>query len=251
MKKTVFVMISGLVVLTTMAQVVQAKKEISPEKRAANKAKFEAAVYRRTGGSLKEPGVQQGKVVYVNAQKEVPAAFLQGHAGVFANLLKIEIEVQDGSFNLANPQVAGNASLFIVDDPALPMSLIAPESRWAMVNIAPLKTDKKAFFESRLKKALTRGFSYLVGAANSQYPNAIVGCVTSPEGLDRFPDNVLPYDIPMRFTPYLEGYGIVPYKLISYKKACVAGWAPAPTNDIQKAIWDEVKAKGKAASDAK
>ena len=29
---------------------------------------------------------------------------------------------------------------------------------------------------------------------------------------------------------------------VSYKRACIEGWAPAPTNDIQKAIWEQAKA---------
>ena len=28
----------------------------------------------------------------------------------------------------------------------------------------------------------------------------------------------------------------------SYHKACEEGWAPAPTNEVQKAIWEQVKA---------
>ena len=27
-----------------------------------------------------------------------------------------------------------------------------------------------------------------------------------------------------------------------YRKACEEGWAPQPTNDVQKAIWDKVHA---------
>ena len=34
--------------------------------------------------------------------------------------------------------------------------------------------------------------------------------------------------------------GIVPGKRAVYRKACEEGWAPAPTNDVQKAIWDKV-----------
>ena len=28
----------------------------------------------------------------------------------------------------------------------------------------------------------------------------------------------------------------------THKKACQEGWAPAPTNDVQKAIWEKVHA---------
>ena len=36
--------------------------------------------------------------------------------------------------------------------------------------------------------------------------------------------------------------GISPYRRVTYKMAVKEGWAPAPTNDYQKAIWDKVKA---------
>jgi len=31
--------------------------------------------------------------------------------------------------------------------------------------------------------------------------------------------------------------------IVNYKKAVAEGWAPAPTNDVQKAIWDRMKAE--------
>ena len=40
-------------------------------------------------------------------------------------------------------------------------------------------------------------------------------------------------------------YGLVPWYQTTYIKACEEGWAPAPTNDIQKAIWDKVHAAPK------
>ena len=36
--------------------------------------------------------------------------------------------------------------------------------------------------------------------------------------------------------------GIAQAKLTSYRRACVEGWAPAPANEYQKTIWDEVHA---------
>ena len=37
--------------------------------------------------------------------------------------------------------------------------------------------------------------------------------------------------------------GIIPGKRAVYQKACEEGWAPAPTNDVQRAIWEKVKAE--------
>ena len=114
-----------------------------------------------------------------------------------------------------------------------------------MVNVAPLAKgagEKPQFFAARVQKELTRGFCLLAGAQNSGYPDALVGCMTKPEDLDRFMDCRLPIDVMNRFAPYLKGYGITPRVYSTYRKACEEGWAPAPTNDVQKAIWDKVHA---------
>lgn len=210
-----------------------------------DRAKLQAALYKRNGGNLKLPGSQQGVIFYVNCQKRAPVEWLSQNAEVFATNAKIAIEVADGTFEFPSPKIQGNASLFVIDDENLPSLLSAPESRWAMVNVAPLAKGagaKPQFFAARVQKELTRGFSLLAGTQTSNYPNSLLGCVTKPEDLDLFEDCRLPVDILGRFAPYLEGYGVKPYVLSTYKKACQEGWAPAPTNDVQQAIWDKVQA---------
>ena len=242
--RTVLVLLTLLAATTTWAQATTpAAEEAAGKPRRVKKVdreKLDAIVYKKTGGKIKEPATQKGRFVYVNCQKELPASVLSEHANKIATALKVEIGVEDGAFTLPNPIVKGEACLYIVDDPAMPMSLVAPESRWAMVNLAPLKTSKKAFFDARVKKELSRGFALLAGGANSQFEMALTGCVVKPEGLDEFASDDIPFDVMRRIESYMRGYGIVPYRLSSYRKACQEGWAPAPTNDVQKAIWDEV-----------
>ena len=210
-----------------------------------DRAKLQAAIYKRTGGKLKVPGTQQGTIFYVNAQKKAPVDWLKQNADVFAANAKIDIQVKEGVFSFPAPKIEGNATLFVVDDESMPSILHAPEQRWCMVNVAPLAKgagEKTAFFAARVQKELTRGFSLLAGSQDSNYPESLLGCITSPEGLDKHADCRLPVDIMARFTPYLAGYGVKPYVLSTYKKACEDGWAPAPTNDVQKVIWDKVHA---------
>ena len=239
-----------LILLTAVAAVTSWGQENAPSSgeptgkprqvKKVDRAKLDAIVYKKTGGKIKEPNTQKGRFVYVNCQKDVAPEFLSDHAQKIATALKVAIDVEDGSFALPNPILKGEASLFIISDPALPMSLVAPESRWAMVNLAPLKTQKKPFFDARVKKELSRVFSFLAGATNSQFEMALTGCVVKPEGLDEFASEDIPFDVMRRIESYMRGYGIAPYKLTTYRKACQEGWAPSPTNDIQKAIWDEV-----------
>ena len=213
--------------------------------RKLDRAKLDAAMTRRTGGKVVVPGSLKGKIVYVNSQTRAPRKWLEQNAETFCEATKLAIEVADGKFEFPSPGIQGEASLFVVDDPALPPILSAPESRWAMVNVAPLargEGEKPQFFAARVQKELTRGFCLLAGAQNSGYPDALVGCITKPEDLDHFADCRLPIDVMNRFAPYLKGYGITPKVYSTYKNACEQGWAPAPTNDVQKAIWDKVHA---------
>ena len=37
-------------------------------------------------------------------------------------------------------------------------------------------------------------------------------------------------------------FGVSKERRVPYRVACQQGWAPAPTNDYQKAVWEEVHA---------
>ena len=54
-----------------------------------------------------------------------------------------------------------------------------------------------------------------------------------------------PGDVIMRELDYLNACGVTGERWVTYKKACQQGWAPAPTNNIQQAIWNRVHAAPK------
>ena len=202
-------------------------------------------VYRRLGGYIEKPGMVKGKIVIVNAQKRAADSVIADAITNVNSKLNYCIEFKRGAFALPKPNVEGDASLFVIDDPAMPALLSAPEDRWTMVNVARLSEGegaKEPFFKARTAKELTRGFCLLCGTQDSNYKNSLLGCKTKPEDLDRHIDCRLPIDIPRRFGPYLEGYGIKPRVILPYRQACMEGWAPQPTNELQKTVWDEVRA---------
>ena len=206
------------------------------------KGEMERAIYKHQGGRVIVPNSQKGKIAIVNCQKTAPAKWIEQSANAFAAFTKYNVKVEDGAFELPMPKVSGEASLFIVEDEKLPSVLLAPENRWAMINVAPLKTGegtKEKFLAARIQKEMARGLALLCGAQDSQYPNSLMGCIVKPEDLDQFIDCRLPVDIMGRIAKYPAKYGILPAKEVFYRKACQEGWAPAPTNDIQKAIWDK------------
>jgi len=197
----------------------------------------------KVGGYVIKPNSQQGEICYVNCQKTTPVAWIAEHVRYFSEQTKFNITLKDGTFDFKSPKIVGNATLYIVDDKSLPVLLVAPESRWAVVNVAPIAEEKRAaYFEARFKKELTRGFSYLCGAANSQFPRALTRGITRQEQMDVDPDYGLPIDVLKRFETYMKDLGVTPSVRVIYRKAVQEGWAPAPTNEFQKAVWDKVHA---------
>ena len=248
MKKMTLWAISGVAVLSLFGADAP-KKMMGPdgkmyEVKTVDPGRLQRAIYKNTGGKLLKPGTAKGKIVFVNAQKSAPREWIEKNAASFRGATKLTIEVEDGTFALPSPKISGQASLFVVDDAALPPLLLAPENRWAMVNVAPLKRgagEKEAFFGARVQKELARGFCLLTGAQDSRYPNSLIGCITDTERLDDFTDNRMPIDVLARIKGYVKGYGLEPAEETTYRKACHEGWAPEPKDDIQRKIWNQVK----------
>ena len=207
------------------------------------KAKLEAVVNQRVGGFLEKPGTAKGSIVYVNCQQKAPKSWIDESIAYFSEVTKFKVNYAEGTFDIKAPKFDGEVAIFIIEDETLPPILVAPESRWALVNIAPIaKEQRPVFFEQRTKKELSRAFAYLCGATGSKYERSLTRGITSQSELDKNYDYELPMDIVQRFWDYMKPLGVLPAQRATYLKACAEGWAPAPTNDVQKAIWEKVHA---------
>lgn len=206
------------------------------------KARLDAMVEQKAGGFVVRPNSGKGSVTYVNCQKKAAKEWIEESMAYFSEVTKFKIDYSEGQFNLKNPVLKGNVSLYIIDDESLPPILVAPESKWALVNIAPIaKEQRPAFFEARTKKELSRAFAYLCGATSSRFERSLTRGIASQAELDKNPDYELPMDIVQRFWDYMKPLGVEPVQRATYLKACQDGWAPAPTNEVQKAIWNRLK----------
>ena len=131
----------------------------------------------------------------------------------------------------------------IVNEPSWPILLVAPEARWAMINAHPLLSDgSKGKFLDRITKVMWRAFAYVGGAAHTIQGNCVMRPVENLSDIDRLNASTISPAPEMGIREHLTAIGVRPIVKMSYKKACIEGWAPAPTNDIQKAIWEQAKA---------
>lgn len=205
---------------------------------------------KRLGGQIQRPNTGLGKIAVVNAQKTVDFRAATGCVADLVEQTMLNIELQEASdvtpINVAEKLKATGApiAVFLVENPKCSVRLLtAPEDGWALVNVAAIGADgvKGKFLESRVRKETLRAIMVASGAMNSQFPGSIMGSVRKSADFDTMTEDI-PLDVIGRALETLEKVGVTPAQWTNYRKACNEGWAPAPTNEYQRAIWDQIKA---------
>jgi len=194
-------------------------------------------------GGFVERAYDGKRVYFLDAQKRAGTNAVEWVAEQARIALSFPVRIErspDGS--LTAPSDAGGV-VRVVDLAATPALLVAPEDGWAQVNVAVLAADSPSeeVLETRLKKELWRAFVYAFGGGNSQSAGDVMRPVHSLRDLDAVPTLV---SSPEPFNAMLEcaaARDIRPVFRTTYRQACREGWAPAPTNEWQKAIFEQVK----------
>lgn len=200
---------------------------------------------------VERKGAARGAIAIVNAQTALPEADLENLARFLGartqfDFAYVKTEPGVGCPSELKARTSAEFAVIVADDATTPTMLVAPEERWAAVNVAKLKVgldgakDGESTLRRRCVKEVVRAFSMLCGGATSQFPGNIMN-VTSVKQLDAT-EGLLPVDLQNKYASYLKACGLQPREFVSYRKACQEGWAPAPTNSLQKAIWDKVHA---------
>lgn len=238
MKKLIIAVIAAVSLCGFAEDAKPQKKVLTPEEKAAAKERM----LQKTGGIIERAGV--GKVAVVNCQDKFGKDKIAAKTEEFKKYIRVDMTTIDGAkINAANALTdcrklpAGvTAALYVVDDPALPMSLASVEEQWALINVAHLEN------ELRFNKQFARGVIMAFGGGVSQYKGSPMQVVRKPEDLDKIVSQTLALDNLTSIRRNLDDLGVKAPMKSTYRKACMDGWAAAPTNSYQKAIWDEVHA---------
>ena len=236
--KTVF---SAAVACTAIAAVANAeaprpKVDMSPE-----------AQYKRTGGQIVKKGTFTGKVAFIDTQDAVSFEVAQKIAKLLSDTVEINVVAEKSAKGKPEDLLKASGAtvaVVVVNDDSTPAMLIAPEDRWGIVNVAKLVDDlpsdkaKAKFRPTRAGKEMVRAFSLLCGGGSSQFPGNMMNAPTLRQ-LDLTVDTI-PMDMVGYYQEFLKPLGVTPREYTTYKRACREGWAPQPTNDVQKAIWEKV-----------
>ena len=206
-------------------------------------------ILARTGGLIQAP-IAGPAILFLNTQNRIPAAALSDISAQIQNFLQLPCPFStrppaepfaDAAKALADTNTA--AVIVICDSAGQPSLLVAPESRWAVVNVAALGGPgvSDAKLAERVQKELWRAFAYLMGAANSNFEHCLLKPVLSPADLDLLECKTICPEPFVKILSQAQKMGVRPIRVTSYRKAVEAGWAPPPTNDFQRAIWEEIK----------
>lgn len=209
-----------------------------------------AFLMRVSGGAVKKEGSARGKVLFLNTQKRVAQDALLRAVTEIENRLHPQTEIKSGNpVELAGVGAAVRAAgaqlgVVIVDAPSgIPALLTAPEEGWAVVNVAKLDVDgvSPEVLASRTRKEILRAFGLVAGAAFMGLDaNLLRADIRIPKDLDLVKDEMYGIDACRAMRSNMPRTGVEPWKVATYKVACQEGWAPQPTNEFQKAIWDKV-----------
>lgn len=221
-----------MAVATFAAETATPKAPLTPEQKAESQRRF----METTGGFVEKPGT--GKVVIVNCQKKFPRALVEQCVEELRESAQVTVELMEGEYKAYTRPEGCEMALYVADDAALPMSLVAVESGWGMVNAAPLGDSEKLFI-----REFNRAAALTLGAGVSKFTTSIMQPVTKPGDLAKIAGTRIPMDIVGAMRYNLRGHGVCQKQRAIYRQAIAQGWAPAPTNDAQRVIWEQMHAK--------
>jgi predicted Zn-dependent protease len=211
----------------------------------------------RTGGYLEVPSsrVEGKRICIINAQKDLEEGVVRDAKREVEKILRHRIDIitdekaakpmERVAVALKHSEIA--AVLLICSNEEYPMMLVAPDDRWAILNVCNMKNEKtdKGLFEKRVNKQIWRSLGFLLGASVGIGDKCLMSPVSSVADLDQLEASAISPMPMQKMIRYAEHLGVMQTKLTTYRKACEEGWAPIPTNSFQKAIWEEVKGKKK------
>jgi len=220
-------------------------KNMTPEQ----KQRLREARMRQTGGFVVIPGA--GHLAVFNAQKQFVKADITNAISRISSFTHggVSVKFADAPFSITTAKAerekhGAGACVFLIDDETFPMSLVALEENWGFVNVAPLRegNPNEAKLAARFHKEFVRISSVVFGGVKSQYKTSPLQSVSSVRELDKTIGDDYGMDTMIAMSSHLPEIGVVSDQRITYREACRRGIASQPTNDVQRAIWDEVHA---------
>ena len=192
------------------------------------------------GGFVTKSDPSNGQIVIVNLQSKADRSAVESAAEFFRSIVHLPVSIVS-----AENEIPPNAKVkvFVKEVSAAPTIFIDPDNLIATVNVTPLaEGSNKDILRTRTVKAITRAICFVCGGGGSLYPRTINGPIKDLASYDTVKPGAISPDTYQRMTRYLSELGVRAVVRLPYESACEEGWAPKPTNAVQRAIWEKVHA---------
>ncbi len=211
-----------------------------PKKRVNGREIMARIAMKHYGGRIRQPDSERGEIVFVNAQKTVDARVLEKVVAKLERRFRFVVKVSEKDVEPGT----GRFVIRLEDLDRKARVILAPEDCWVSVNVRGLAADKppKAILADRFEKEALRAFAFVCGGTCGSEPGGLCRMVTDLSDLDAIPGLDYALDVEARIFNNMNRTDVRPYRIAKYSEAVQEGWAPAPTNDFQKAIWDRIRA---------
>ena len=234
------------VLLAGMTRADDAAQSDLAARRAAASERFRM----RTGGFIVDVHNTTGGIYFVNCQSRVPISTLPNAATRLQTDSWIPCKVAETSdVNLQTmakrlKDSKWEVAVVLIDNGELPVQLVQPEGRWALVNVSALAVGNPTgdVLSSRVEKEMLRAAAMLFGCGYSLNAGGVARPVQDMEELDHCLSPSLPVDVFTTMQAFAPKFGITVGRRCYYSKAVEEGWAPPPVNKYQRSAWDRVRA---------
>lgn len=196
------------------------------------------------GGIVANPKSQRGYIEIINAQSKMSEQDILTAIRILQASTEYAfkvVNVKGDGIQALIAQKKSPVAIVIVDDDKTPALLAAPTEHWSAMNVRRM-TDGlrgelaiKKFTASRCRKQFMRAFAFASGGCGTGFQSNILASQKISD-LDLVKE-FIPEDAFEKCRTNLAGLDITPLRREPYHIACYEGWAPAPTNAVQKKIW--------------
>lgn len=150
-------------------------------------------------------------------------------------------------------QARGSSGVVMLVDggEGAPLVTVYSEEGLALVNMTALckGAEGSGLRQDRVEKLTWRAIGHLVGCGAPDGYTCVMQPVRDLAELDAVPNKFIHPASFFKARAYFDLCGVTPARKGTYESAVRQGWAPPPTNDVQKAIWEKEKAKKSDAAD--
>ena len=146
--------------------------------------------------------------------------------------------------NLLSNELFAAVTIIKDGDADEPVLATFPENGIAVINVTPLKDGvPEAVVNDRFEKELWRSVAFAAGGIESMSPHCSLKYVKVPADLDGLDCKMLSPEVTSHISRNASKLEFGRKVTTTYRHACIEGWAPTPTNDYQRAVWDRVMAE--------